>query len=71
MEAMKKAAVSAVLLTSLLSGCFSPEDPNRRTKIGATIGAVTGAILGHQLDGGAGRWVGAVAGGLAGGFVGK
>ena len=53
-----------------LTACAT-DDPNRRTKTGATIGAVAGAILGHQISHKNGAVVGAVAGAVAGGAVGN
>ncbi len=52
------------------------EDPNQRTKEGATIGAITGAIFGASRATGPGAKrnaavVGGIVGGLAGGAIGK
>ena len=68
MNLLRSLLVGIIMLS--LFGCAA-DDPNRRTKTGATIGAVTGAILGHQVSHEHGAVIGAVAGAVAGGAVGN
>ncbi len=68
MNSLRSILVGIIMVS--LFGCAT-DDPNRRTKTGATIGAVTGAILGHQVSHEHGAVVGAVAGAVAGGAVGN
>ena len=69
---MKKKIIlaAAVALTTTLTACTDPNDPNRRAKTGAIVGAAAGAVLGHQISHGSGAAVGAAVGALAGGGVG-
>ena len=47
-----KRIITAITLTTVLAGCATQDDPNRRTKqgagVGAAAGAVAGAIIGNQ-----------------------
>lgn len=67
---MKKFVILTVCGSLFLTGCYSQDNPNRRTNIGATVGAVAGALAGHLVDDKSGKFVGAAIGALAGGAVG-
>lgn len=68
---MKGLMIVAVISTTLaLSGCITPDDPNRNTKIGAGIGVLAGAVIGKQVGGDKGRTAGAVLGGGVGALIG-
>ncbi len=66
----KNLVISSVLVLGL-TACATPDDPNRRAKIGAGVGAAAGAIVGQVVGHDTkGTLIGAAVGALAGGAVG-
>lgn len=67
----RKPAIVLILVLFALGCATGPDDPNRKTKRGATIGAVAGAVLGGVIGNQSGNErTGAVVGAAAGAAVG-
>lgn len=70
-----KLLLPTLMSITFLAGCQAMpthNDPNRQTKIGATVGAVIGGVAGYSKDKkGKHALLGALLGGVAGGLAGK
>ncbi len=68
---MHKAKVLMIATAATLAVGCATDDPNKRTKTGATIGAIAGAVIGNQSSSKNGKFVGAAVGALTGAAVGS